>query len=169
MLRGCAPMAPTVMLHLANASGAVTILRPRTDVLLVVTEGQLTSELWEPQGSSYLEVFRCNERIYVYRDASRVRALTTGYRHLQQQFAKDHKAQLAEVVFHQRSALVALAINAGAIFSRANVSAVSRTEFDRRLCLLVGPASFASVMAASGHSVFPAHATPSERINTPRS
>lgn len=107
-------------LELKNDKGQVTLYRPRPDVVVVVSVGFLTSDMWTRQ-------------VPFYENASEVRSFEPDYRAGQQDFGKKHKDRFREIVFHQKSALVAMAINAAKLFTGANVSAVDRATFDQRL------------------------------------
>ncbi|MFZ5440022.1 MAG: hypothetical protein ACOZQL_08425 [Myxococcota bacterium] len=120
-------------LTLKNDKGQVVIYRPRPDVVVVVSSGFLTTDLWTRQVPFYEKVFRDVPSLHLFRDAGEVRSFEPAYREGQQQFGKLHKSRFSEIVFHQRSALLAMAINAGALFTGANIVAVNRETFDRKL------------------------------------
>lgn len=120
-------------LELKNDKGQVTLYRPRPDVVVVVSVGFLTSDMWTRQVPFYEKVFKEVPAISVFRDASEVRSFEPDYRAGQQDFGKKHKDRFREIVFHQKSALLAMAINAAKLFTGANVSAVDRATFDQRL------------------------------------
>lgn len=121
------------VLELKNDKGQITLYRPRPDVVVVVSAGFLTTEMWTRQVPFYEKLFREVPRIHLYRDAAEVRSFEPDYRNGQQAFGKQHKDRFIEIVFHQRSALLAMAINAATLFTGANISAVNRETFDRRL------------------------------------
>lgn len=128
-----------VVVELKSEKGEVKIYRPRPEVVVVVSSGFLTLALWPGQEAFYAKCFAEVPKLHVYRDASEVRTIETAYREKQQQFAKVNRPKIAEVVFHQKSALIAMAINAGALFSGAPISAVNRDVFEKKLGALLMP------------------------------
>lgn len=125
-------------LELKNDKGQVTLYRPKHDVVVAVSSGFLTADLWTQQVPFYEKVFREVPSLHLFRDASDVRSFEPEYRNGQQNFGKLHKAKFSEVIFHQRSALLSMAINAAKLFTGANVSAVDRETFDRKLQSALG-------------------------------
>ena len=121
------------VLELKNDKGQVTVYRPKPEVVVVVSVGFLTTDLWTQQVPFYEQVFKEVKAIHLFRDAGEVRSFEPDYRTGQQNFGKRHKDRFIEVLFHQKSALLAMAINASKLFTGANVSAVNREAFDRRL------------------------------------
>lgn len=122
-----------VLLEAKNEKGRVLLYRPKPDVIVAVSEGFISKELWAPQVPVYDSILAKVASVSIYRDAWNVRTIEPGYRDLSQEYIKRHKAKFAEIIFLQRSAFLTLAINAVALFTRAPISAVGKDVFDRKL------------------------------------
>lgn len=124
---------------LDNGKGKVTMYRPRPNLVLVVSEGFLTRDLWVPQEAIYLQVFREAGKCHIFRDAWGVRTIESEYREGQQSFAKAHAKDFADVYYLLHSATVAMALKAGSLFSRVPVKALSdRADFEAALAKVLG-------------------------------
>jgi hypothetical protein len=119
---------------LDNGKGKATMYRPRPNLVLVVSEGFLTHDLWKPQEAIYLQAFREAGKCRVFRDAWGVRTIETEYREGQQAFAKAHAKDFADVYYLLHSATVAMALKAGSLFSKVPIKALSdRGAFEAAL------------------------------------
>jgi hypothetical protein len=116
-----------------NEKGQVAIYRPLKDLVVTVSEGFITRDLWAPQQPVYEAILNEVPTLRVYRDAWNVRSVESEYTGPSQGFIKARREKFSEIVFLQRSAVIALAINTAALFSRAPLSAVGKDAWDQKL------------------------------------
>jgi hypothetical protein len=127
-----------LLLDVKNDKGHVRIYRPRAEVVVAVSEGFITRDLWPAQAPVYDALLAEVPKLSLYRDAWNVRSVESEYRDASQGYLKQHRERFHEIVFLQRSAVLALAINAAAMFSRAPLSAVGKEAFEAKLALALG-------------------------------
>lgn len=122
-----------VVLEVKNENGRVLLYRPLPDVVVAVSEGYITHDLWPPQVPFYDALHKEVPKLRIFRDASAVRTVEPAYATASQNFVKVNKAKYAEILFLQRSAVIALAINTASLISRAPMSAVGKEAWEQRL------------------------------------
>lgn len=127
-----------VILEAKNDKGRVSLYRPRPDVVVAISEGFITRELWDPQAPVYDAILKEVPKLSIYRDAWNVRSIESEYRDRSQSYVKAHREQFHEIVFLQRSALISLAVNAAALFSRAPIVAVGKETWEGKLLAALG-------------------------------
>jgi hypothetical protein len=126
------------ILDVKNDKGHVRLYRPQRDLIVAVSEGFITRDLWPAQQPVYEQVLTEVPTLSLYRDAWAVRSVEGEYREASQGFVKQHRERFKEILFLQRSAVIALAINAAALFTRAPISAVNKETFDAKLAAALG-------------------------------
>ncbi|MDX2009200.1 MAG: hypothetical protein SFW67_03365 [Myxococcaceae bacterium] len=126
------------ILDVKNDKGHVRLYRPKHELVVAVSEGFITRDLWPPQQPVYEQILAEVPRLSLYRDAWNVRSVEGEYREASQGFVKQHRERFGEILFLQRSAVIALAINAAALFTRAPLSAVDQRTFEAKLSQALG-------------------------------
>lgn len=121
------------VLEVKNENGRVVLYRPLPDVVVAVSEGFITHDLWSPQVPFYEALHNEVPKLRIFRDASAVRSVEPAYASASQRFVKVNKEKYAEILFLQRSAVIALAINTASLISRAPMSAVGQEAWEKRL------------------------------------
>lgn len=127
-----------LVLEVKNENGRVLLYRPLPDVVVAVSEGFITRDLWPPQVPFYEALHREVPKLRIFRDASAVRTVEPAYATVSQNFVRANKERYAEIVFLQRSAVIALAINTASLISRAPMSAVGKEAWEKRLAAALG-------------------------------
>lgn len=122
-----------VVLEVKNENGCVRIYRPLSDVVVTVSEGFITHDLWAPQVPFYDALHQQVPKLHVFRDAWNVRSVEPAYANASQGYVKVNKEKYAEILFLQRSAVIALAINTASLVSRAPISACGKETWEKRL------------------------------------
>ena len=122
-----------VVLEVKNENGCVRIYRPLPDVVVTVSEGFITHDLWPPQVPFYDALHKQVPKLHVFRDAWNVRSVEPAYATASQTFVKVNREKYAEILFLQRSAVIALAINTASLISRAPMSACGKEAWEKRL------------------------------------
>ncbi|MER2564593.1 MAG: hypothetical protein ABTQ32_27950 [Myxococcaceae bacterium] len=127
------------VLEVKNENGRVTLYRPAKDIIVAVSEGFITRDLWPPQVPFYDALHHEVPKLRIFRDASAVRSVEPAYASASQNYVRANKERYAEILFLQRSAVIALAINTASLISRAPMSAVGKEAWEQRLAAALQP------------------------------
>lgn len=107
----------TALLDVKTDKARVHIYRPAHDVIVSISEGFLTHDLWLKQAPIFDAIYASSPRVRTFLDSQNVRSFEPEYREASQRYIKAKKTQIAEMVILQQSALIKLAINAVSLFS----------------------------------------------------